>query len=184
MKALNRMRLQFPELIFQRQAVLDLIRQGRNEYRLLEAMSNWLRRNSLTAVERDGAASDVLRLLAKAIRERAFQKLEKIFRLLALTYPPHDIYSAYYTCMHKPANRASAVEFLDNLLDPDFKQLVIPLIEGSFGSRSGRDRAARRFTTLNGILQALVRSDDPWLRQIAADLKGRLVSEPIRTDAR
>jgi len=71
-------------------------------------------------------------LLTRALRERLDQRLERVFRLVALIYPPHDIYSVYYNCKVKPALRASAVEFLDNLLTADLQSTVVPCLEDSF----------------------------------------------------
>jgi len=58
----------------------------------------------------------VLRLLRQALQERMDQKLERVFRLLGLRYPPADIYSAYSGLRSQRSDlRASAIEFLDNL---------------------------------------------------------------------
>jgi AAA family ATP:ADP antiporter len=179
MKALNRMRLQFPDVVFQRQAVLDLISRERDDYLQLQAMSFWIRTNVLESGKPHdaGDVDDVLHLLLKTMSEKAAEKLGKIFRLLALSYPPHDIYSAYYTCVSKPSLRASAVEFLDNLLDTEFTQLLIPLMEEPASSERLRARhQGPRYTTLKGILLALSRGSDPWLQLIAEDLTGRIRS--------
>jgi ATP:ADP antiporter, AAA family len=67
-----------------------------------------------------------------AIAAEAQQSLERVFRLLGLLYPPADIYYAYHAItsgsMHLKAN---ALEFLDNVLHPDIKRSLIPVIEVS-----------------------------------------------------
>jgi hypothetical protein len=67
-----------------------------------------------------------------AITSEAQQSLERVFRLLGLLYPPADIYYAYHAItsgsMHLKAN---ALEFLDNVLHPDIKRSLIPVIEVS-----------------------------------------------------
>jgi len=54
-----------------------------------------------------------------------------------------DIYSVYYNCKVKPALRASAVEFLDNLLTADLQSTVVPLLEDSFDPETTAGRPER-----------------------------------------
>jgi hypothetical protein len=183
MKALNRMRLEFPEIAFQRDAVLELIRGERDEYRQIQMMFNWLRLNAIgSGAEHDSHNNNaVLLMLMRTMRERLHRKLDKIFRLLALCHSPHDIYSAYHMWTNRPELRSSVVEFLDNLLDTDFKQLVLPLLEEPIGARPKNKGESKKLLSLNGILQTLMRSNDPWLQTIAADLAGRFRNEPKQT---
>ena len=77
-------------------------------------------------------------LLKKAIKERIDVNLERIFRLLALKYPPKDIYNAYLAVVgDKPDFRANALEFIENILDPQFKRYLVPIIEHGFSEKDG-----------------------------------------------
>jgi len=89
--------------------------------------------------------------------------LERIFRLVGLIYSPHDIHAVYYNYQAKPALRASAIEFLDNLLDAPLKQVVMPLLEEG---RHGIGRPMAR----EAVFEILLEGRDPWLKMIAKEL--------------
>jgi ATP:ADP antiporter, AAA family len=60
----------------------------------------------------------------------ARQSLERVFNLLGLLYPPADIFYAYHAITSGSLHlKANAVEYLDNLLEPDIKRSLIPAIE-------------------------------------------------------
>ena len=101
-------------------------------------------------------------LLMRAVAERMEQRLERIFRLVGLVYSQHDIHAVYYNCQVKPALRASAIEFLDNLLDASLKQIVIPLLE------EGR-RGATLLISRKAVFQILLEGSDLWLKTIARE---------------
>ena len=81
---------------------------------------------------------NVYKLLKKAIKERIDVNLERIFRLLALKYSPKDIYNAYLAVVgDKPDSRANALEFIENILDTQFKRNLVPIIERGFSEKDG-----------------------------------------------
>jgi ATP:ADP antiporter, AAA family len=58
--------------------------------------------------------------------------LERIFRLLGLKYPPTDIFPVLEGFHHRDANiRANAVDYLDNILEPKLKPVLMPLVESA-----------------------------------------------------
>ncbi len=70
--------------------------------------------------------------LVELLEARLDQRLEVIFRLLGLQYPPEDIMSVYSGITAKQKEyRASAVEMLDNILDRDMRKVLIPLVEST-----------------------------------------------------
>ena len=133
-KALNKMRVSFPQLSFTDDAIdLAILDELRDYYEF----GIMLRSNEMQSSE-DRA---VLRLLRQALQERMDQKLERVFRLLGLRYPPADIYSAYNGLRSQRSHlRASAIEFLDNLLLPNMKQLLFPILEESAADTSSGPR--------------------------------------------
>lgn len=73
-----------------------------------------------------GARKALIGLLDK----RLARNLERIFLLLGLKYPPDDILQIYDGLNSKDANlHANAIEFLDTLLEPSMKKVLVPLIE-------------------------------------------------------
>jgi ATP/ADP translocase len=176
LKALNVMRARSSEIRIDSALIVSAINRERQAYDRLGASFNWLQRNPI-GESQDGArdVAAVFSLLMKAIQERLGQKVERIFRFLALMYPPDDIYSAYYACKAKPALRASALEFLDNILDSGLKETVIPLIEESFDPGKASAREGVEFISTEAALEALIGGTDSWVKTIATDLAGRLL---------
>jgi ATP/ADP translocase/CRP-like cAMP-binding protein len=69
-------------------------------------------------------------LLAQALTGKAARARDRVFKLLALLYPGGDIDAARWALEHGEARaRASAVEYLDNVLASPMRRLVLPVIE-------------------------------------------------------
>src|SRR5262249_27035334 len=129
-KALNRMRNNWSIIRLNNDVVAAAIWKEREAYDRLRAILDSLQINGVEdgGQNRQGPGA-VFSILIRAVQERLDQRLEVMFRLLALIHSPQDVYSAYYNCRARPALRASAIEFLDNLLAAEFKPVVIPLLE-------------------------------------------------------
>ena len=170
-KALNKMRVRFPRLSFADEAIDSAILGELRDYYEFGIM---LQSEEIQHSENRA----VLRLLRQALQERMDQKLERVFRLLGLRYPPADIYSAYNGLRSQRSDlRASAIEFLDNLLLPNMKQLLFPILEESaadsllaFGSRHfGLQHKSRV-----AYLEQCITGHDTWLRTISIYVAGDL----------
>jgi HEAT repeat protein len=71
-------------------------------------------------------------------------ELERIFRLMKLLLPEHDLHSAYVGLQSEnPVVHANAVEFLEHALPTQFRSLVLPLIDSEV-SLADRMRFAER----------------------------------------
>jgi len=167
LKALNRLRVRSPDIHVNSGLVNAAIRREREEYERLRAAAIWLGANRLI--------DDAFTLLMRAIDERLDERLERIFRLVGLIYPPRDIYSIYYSSQLKPALRPAAIEFLDNILDAELRETVVPLFEERLDpERPARARHTVEFISIGGALAMLVAGNDPWLKTIAVEVGGRL----------
>lgn len=168
LKALNRLRMRHPELRFKSASVrlalevelewhLDLIRAERDQF----------------------TAGDAGALLSRAIVEKREESLDRVFRVLALTYPPQDIYRAYLGVKSSSRRvRAEAIEFLENVLKSAASRRILPLVEAhdveeqlQLASRAfGKDLRARL------DIASLLDGRDEWLRAcvlFATDLGAR-----------
>jgi hypothetical protein len=100
------------------------------------------------------------------------RELERIFRLMKLLLPEHDLHSAYVGLQSENAAvHANAVEFLENALPTQFRTLVLPLIDNEI-SLSERMRLAERMVgstreTSEDAVQAFAASG-ALLREVAA----------------
>jgi AAA family ATP:ADP antiporter len=160
-KALNRIHARDPRLPGPSAVVAERIFAETRSY--YEALTM---RQSLNIDGQSGRG-----LLCRAIQERLDQNLEIIFRLLGLEYPQRDIYFAYTALKdERSERRASAIEFLDNLLHQNLKSIILPLLEESsterLVDRASRLFGVRRFNRAEA-LRAILQQPDAWLKACA-----------------
>jgi ATP:ADP antiporter, AAA family len=117
--------------------------------------------------------------VAQALNDSMRQELERIFRLLGLLYPHLDVHSAYLGLQAKKVTvYDNALEFLDNVLKSQVRGMLVPLLDGRL-SVMERAAIADRFVRTKvenqeQAVEALVASDDPWLRSCGAYAIGTL----------
>jgi AAA family ATP:ADP antiporter len=116
------------------------------------------------------------RLLRIALDERMEQALDRIFRRLALLYPPRDIHAAYRGVTSGDAReRGNAVEYVENALAAAHRDIVLPLVDAPDDVsrlRHAERRYRMGFVTYEKSLEALLEGDDPWLRTCALYVVG------------
>jgi len=117
---------------------------------------------------RTGAAVDPAEV--RAYRD---ESLERIFRLLGLRYNQRDIYDAYLGITSSDESlRASAVEFVDNLVEYSISRYLLPLLDDPNGEQA---RASSPFeTTIRTWEQAetyVASAQDPRLARVLDETK-------------
>lgn len=111
--------------------------------------------------------------LVRAPRESMDQEVERIFRLLGLLYPRHDLHSACFGVQSSdPVVHDNALEFLDNILKPQLRSVLVPLLDSGV-SVAERVRLAQRMVGVpvesrEQAVTALLLSEEPWLRSCGA----------------
>ncbi len=126
-----------------------------------------------------GAKLDSDDPVSRALRESMNQEVERIFRLLSLLYPQYDFHSAHVGLQSESATvHSNALEFLDNVLKPQLRQVLVPLLDGDIGIEE-RVKIANRMVgakveSKEDAVAALVASDDPWLKSCGAYAIGTL----------
>ncbi len=115
----------------------------------------------------------------RALAESMEGEREQIFRLLGLIHPDHDFDTAYYGLRSSnPVVHDNALEFVEHVLKPEMRQLLIPLLDPRVTTEDRAQRAASlvhvNMDTQEEAVAALVGSDDPWLRSCGAYAIGRL----------
>ncbi|MFK7774303.1 MAG: Npt1/Npt2 family nucleotide transporter [Saprospiraceae bacterium] len=134
-RGLNMLRNNFPYLKFSKKNIVHSILDEANLFQdtlsVLYVQSSIIRSNNTTeaedqaAKEKDGRDS-----LIYLLEKKLDRNLERIFRLLGLKYESEDIVAIYKGLKsNKPDFRVNAVEFLDNLLEPNLKKILIPIVE-------------------------------------------------------
>jgi AAA family ATP:ADP antiporter len=169
-KALNRMRTQAPELQFDEERVKGLIRAEAETHGRLRAIRHAIQ--SGRGDDAETAGSELFTLLERAVGERLDEIVDRVLRLLHLIHAPTDIRSVHCSVNAQPARRASAVEFLDNIIDRQLRDVVLPLMEDSHAQRSADPAVA---LSVDQAVVALLAEDDDWLKSIARALTGEQV---------
>jgi len=126
-----------------------------------------------------GALNDPANPIEHGLRESMEKETERIFRLLKILYPQYDLHSAYVGLQSAdPVVHDNAVEFMDSVLPPEVRQVIIPLFDREV-------LVAARIAAANRILgsklgdreeaiEVMALSQDPWLRASAAYAMGEL----------
>jgi len=83
---------------------------------------------------------------AVELRESMKQDLERIFRLMKLLSPEQSLQDAYRGLQSKdPVTHANALEYLDNTLKPQLRNLLVPLIDSDVSNSERAQLADRLF---------------------------------------
>ncbi len=115
----------------------------------------------------------------EALRHSMEQELERIFRLMALLLPQTGLHDAYVGVRSgNPIVRANALEFLENVLQPELRNVLVPLLD-SHVSLDERIALANSLVgapldTPQQAVLTMMASDDPWLRSSAIHAVGTL----------
>ena len=119
--ALEKLRHDHPEYAIRRAPIETLLlRESRRYFEYLS-----LHHNLFVRAQLDNDA-----LLAHALLDKCQRAVDRIYRLLGLLYRTKDISSARWAIDHGAArSRASAFEYLDNLLSVNQRKHLMPILE-------------------------------------------------------
>ncbi len=117
--------------------------------------------------------------VGEALRESLAQDTERIFRLLKVLYPEHDLHSAFVGVQSADvAVHDNALEFVEQVLPPHVRGLVVPLFDRAVGLEARAALADRvvgvAIGTRDEAVELLASSRDPWLQSCAAYAIGEL----------
>jgi AAA family ATP:ADP antiporter len=115
----------------------------------------------------------------QALRRSMDHEIERIFRLLKLLHPSLEFHSAYFGIQSD--NRKvhdDALEYLENVLKPSLRGLILPLLDREVPVERRIDLANQVLGTEvqsgEEAVELLALSPDPWLRSCAAYAIGAL----------
>lgn len=117
--------------------------------------------------------------VVQALRDSMTQEVERIFRLMKILFPHFDLHSAYVGLQSKdPVVHDNALEFLESILKPQMRALLVPLLDSDFPIAE-RVAIANRLVgasvdTREQAVSALLVTEDPWLKSCAAYAIGTL----------
>lgn len=161
-KALNKLKHRYPDLKIEERRIDEaFVEETRIYYEILQ----------IASLQKSGGRSDADALLVRALDERLTLNLERVFRLLGLSYPPRDIYNAYLGIVGTDKNKhASAIEFLDNVVGRNVKKYLFPIVDRVSESAAisrGVELFRLEVRTTDDALLKLITGDDAWLKTCA-----------------
>src|SRR4051812_43803898 len=163
--ALERLRRGQAAFTFPREPIEALaVSEGNRYYTYLSLHHNLFAKQAL---QRDSLLSDALTQKMARIKDR-------IYRLLALIYPWKDIAAAEWTLQHGDSrSRASASEYLDNVLSGNLRKRIMPLLEDLPAEekvRRGNVLIKSRPRDIEETLLQLINDDDQVVAAAAIDV--------------
>jgi ATP/ADP translocase len=162
LKGLNRLRATAPKLHFEAKFITPQIMTEARHYFELQA--------ELAVLPQEGGrVPAATRLLARSLVERQGKALDRLFRMLALQYPPKEMYSAYLAVSRRrPEEVTAALEFLDNVVEREVKRILIPLLDApSHLAQRGKELFGVEPRSVESAIRELIQSGDPWLAPCA-----------------
>jgi HEAT repeat protein len=122
--------------------------------------------------------------VAQALRESMTQEVERIFRLLKLLSPGYDLESVFVGIQSTKRDiHDNALELLENILKPQLRTLLLPLLDSDVPVQQRVQLANRTLgttvATREEAVALLAESGDPWLQSCAAYAIGTLSIRPL-----
>jgi len=162
--ALERLRRTDAPLTFPREALeAKTLAEGSHFFNYLSLHANLFGRKALE--------SD---LLSKTLEQKMERTRDRVYRLLALIYPWRDVGAAQWTLAHgDPRSRASASEYLDNILTGQLRKRIMPVLEDlptEERIRRGNVLLKTRPRDMEDTLLHLINDDDQVVAAVAIDV--------------
>jgi len=177
-KALGKLRTRFPEMRFSRSEVDRLQKREAFELGALASLLDGVK-SRMPALESHG-------LLVRVLEERMEFTRERIFRLWGLIHPPNEVFGAWdRIAKGQPAVRATALEYLHNVLSPYDRTSLLPLVEATSSAEVheiSRKLLGTSRLTFTEALTRLLRHRDYWVAASAATLAGELEGAPLKAE--
>jgi AAA family ATP:ADP antiporter len=123
----------------------------------------------------------------QALHTSMEQELERIFRLMGLIFHGQALHDAYFGLRSaSPTVRANALEYLDNVLKPELRRLLVPLLDSQV-SVTERIALANQIVgapleTAEQSIATLLASGDPWLKSSAVYAVGALRLQSLEAE--
>ena len=175
--AIDRLHRQHPELTFEAEAFEPLaVREATHFLNALSLGYNLTAKGTLSEQS----------LLARALRDRQARSRDRLFTLLGIMYPVRDVDAARYAIDHGDAkSRASALEYLDNVLSGTLRKKVLPVLDDAPMAdrvRKGNAIIGTRQRDVEETLVQLVNDDDQVIAASAILLVAEQRITPLADD--
>jgi AAA family ATP:ADP antiporter len=111
--------------------------------------------------------------VVQGLKDSMQQEAERIFRLLKILHPEKDMHSAYVGLQARdPVVQDNAIEFLEAILSPQLRALLVPLFDRGVSTLQRAQIATQLLGASLGdreeAMAVMMLSQDPWLQSCAA----------------
>lgn len=132
LRSLNELKETFPYLDYRNQKVIpEILEEAKIFQKTLSVF--YVQTNAINTKHSEDKVAEmaaIRQLLIRLLEQKLDRNLERIFRLLGLKYSAKDVLSIYESIQSQQEDlRINAIEFLDNLLEPGLKKILIPIAE-------------------------------------------------------
>ncbi|MBU0971948.1 MAG: hypothetical protein KKC20_14930 [Proteobacteria bacterium] len=137
-RAMNKLRLKSNTLLFDKAGIVSRIKKETREYWEMLLILYAQKQIDPIGANNVPGISTAREQLINALETGLDESLERVFRLLGLKYPPVEIFNAYKGLYSNDSEtRLNAIEFLDNVLDINLKNVIMPVVETGCGMMEG-----------------------------------------------
>ncbi|MBN2410809.1 hypothetical protein JXQ31_03890 [candidate division KSB1 bacterium] len=178
--ALYQLRLNAPHLRFGDPDIMHFIFEESNDFMntLVFLYHQNQLNNKITASAQTNALNEKLKdartRLISILEKRLDRKLKRIFHMLGLKYPPDDIENVYAGIKSNDNElRLNAIDFLDNLLEPDLKKVILPIAESALLDEvvtKSLQRFVDKYQDEKEYFDSLMNSEDSDLKLYSLEL--------------
>ena len=175
--AIDRLHREHPELTFDPKPLETLaLMEGAQFFEYLSLHDNLFIRGGVTTPS----------ILKQVLAEKQARARDRVFLLLGLLYPRRDVVAARWAIEQGDSRiRASACEYLDNVLSGPLRRRLMPMLEEMAPAervRRGNVLLGTRPRDVEETLLILINSNDEVISASAIDLVGRLELRSLGDD--
>ncbi|MDQ3016747.1 MAG: hypothetical protein M3R25_08555 [Bacteroidota bacterium] len=173
LEVLHKVKAKFPHLTITGKRILPYLMEEAELYKNTLAL-NYTARQSKSNKSLEPAVTEARNELIRLLEQKLDHDLKRIFWLLGLTYSPSQILPIYDELRDQdPDIRISAVELLDNILDPGLKKAVISIVESALLQQLSEDDLERLEVEIPSELsyyESLLQGKDDQLKMAVLQL--------------
>ena len=167
LEALHKIKVKFPHLTITGKRIMPMLMEEADLYGDTLAISYAAGQKWENAGE-DSEITLTRTELTKLLEGRLDYILERIFWILGLSYPPGSILPLLKDIRNVDPNiRMNTLELLDNLLEPPFKKVILPIVETTMHNTVSEDildRLALNVPNMISCFELLLKGEDDQIK--------------------
>lgn len=167
LEALHKIKAKFPHLTISGKRIMPILMEEADLYRDTLVIKYAAGQRWENAGE-DAEITQARAELNKLLECKLDNILERIFWVLGLSYPPGIIMPLYKDIRNPdPAIRMNTLELLDNFLEPQFKKVILPIVETTMHATLSEeilDRLSLDVKDMKSCFELLIKGEDDQIK--------------------